>query len=551
MWRQLSIVILPAIALAWAHCKPAQAQTASYEQAKQWCFQDGVGSNKIAGCSTVIVARREAPANIAAAYVNRGSAYSDMGNDDRAIEDFDQALRMVPGLAPAFLNRGNAYAHMGDTARALKDYDQAIRLDPNYARAYYNRGAVYDDKGDRVRAIKDYSQAIRLKPDYINALNNRGLAYHAQGDYDRAIKDFSEIIRIKPDEALAFNNRAADFSNRGSATGNKADYDSAVADLNEAIRLQPDYAEAFTNRGIVYSLKGDFDQAIRDYDQAVRLRPDLTLALDNRRLAVMARDRVAAMLQVKKLSSAATGQSEVAAGSAIASERRVALVIGNSVYRAYAPLPNPDHDAELVGAALQQTGIDVTIAHDLDRSGMVEALKTFAAKADDADWAIIYYAGHGMELNGTNYLVPVDARLQNDRDVPDETISLQSLLSAIEGARKLRLVVLDACRNNPFVQNMKVADASRAISRGLARIEPTNATLVVYAAKEGTIAADGGGENSPFALAFVKRISQSGVEIGKVMRFVRQDVLEATGNRQEPFLYGSLPPDDFFFKPGG
>jgi uncharacterized caspase-like protein len=147
--------------------------------------------------------------------------------------------------------------------------------------------------------------------------------------------------------------------------------------------------------------------------------------------------------------------------------------------------------------------------------------------------------------------VPVDARLQNDRDVPDETISLQSLLSAIEGARKLRLVVLDACRNNPFVPNMKVADASRAISRGLARIEPTNATLVVYAAKEGTIAADGGGENSPFALAFVKRISQSGVEIGKVMRFVRQDVLEATGNRQEPFLYGSLPPDDFFFKSGG
>ena len=231
----------------------------------------------------------------------------------------------------------------------------------------------------------------------------------------------------------------------------------------------------------------------------------------------------------------------------IESGRRVALVIGNSAYRAVGLLPNPANDAELVGAALRQAGIEVTIDHDLDREGMIAALRAFTRKANAADWAVIYYAGHGLEVGGTNYLIPVDAKLETDLDVSDEAISLERMMAAIQGARRLKLVVLDACRNNPFARQMKVTVANRSIGRGLAPAEPTGATLVAYAAKEGTTAQDGDSGDSPFALSFAKRVVEPGVEINIVFRYVRKDVLESTNNEQEPFVYGSLPPDNFYF----
>jgi Caspase domain/WD domain, G-beta repeat len=231
-----------------------------------------------------------------------------------------------------------------------------------------------------------------------------------------------------------------------------------------------------------------------------------------------------------------------------APDRRVALVIGNSAYRNVQHLANPSNDADLIGAALRSTGIeDVTVAHDLDREGMVAALRVFASKADAADWAVIYYAGHGIEIGGTNYLIPVDAKLETDRDVPEEAISLEQLQSKLLGARKLKLIVLDACRNNPF--SPKMVTANRSVDRGLTRFEPTGATLVVYAAREGTTAKDGDGKDSPFALSFAKRIVEQGVEINMALRFVRQDVLLTTRNQQEPFVYGSLPPEAFYFVP--
>jgi D-alanyl-D-alanine carboxypeptidase len=231
-------------------------------------------------------------------------------------------------------------------------------------------------------------------------------------------------------------------------------------------------------------------------------------------------------------------------------DRRVALVIGNSAYRAVQHLPNPSRDAELIGTALRSTGIeDVAVVHDLDRESTVVALKAFARKADAADWAIVYFAGHGIEIGGTNYLIPIDAKLETDRDVPFEAISLDQVQNAIEGAHKLKLIVLDACRNDPFAAQMKVTVTNRSIGRGLSPPEPTGGTLVVYAAKGGTSAEDGEGDDSPFALSFAKRIVEPGVEINKTLRFLRQDVLRKTGNHQEPFVYGSLPPDDFYFVP--
>lgn len=229
-------------------------------------------------------------------------------------------------------------------------------------------------------------------------------------------------------------------------------------------------------------------------------------------------------------------------------DTRVALVIGNSGYRNVAPLTNPAKDAAQVAAALKRIGFtSVDVQYDLGAAGMRAALQTFTRKAEDADVAVVYYAGHGMEVGGTNYLIPVDAALARETDLNFEAIPLGMVMDTVSSARRLKMVVLDACRNNPFSGHMK-GGGTRAIGRGLARVEPdgTN-TLVAYAAKDGTTADDGSGEHSPFAVAFVKEITTPGLEVRLLFGKVRDDVYQATNKKQEPFVYGSLGGDAFYF----
>jgi uncharacterized caspase-like protein len=172
-------------------------------------------------------------------------------------------------------------------------------------------------------------------------------------------------------------------------------------------------------------------------------------------------------------------------------------------------------------------------------------LRDFADRSRDADIALVYYAGHGMEVDGTNYLIPVDAKLERDTDVYDEAFSLDRVLLAIEPAKRLRLVILDACRDNPFSKTMKRTLASRAIGQGLAKIEPSSPNmLIAYSAKAGSTAADGDGKNSPFTVALSKYLTTPGLDVRRAFGFVRDDVLKNTSNKQEPFVYGSLGGED-------
>lgn len=181
---------------------------------------------------------------------------------------------------------------------------------------------------------------------------------------------------------------------------------------------------------------------------------------------------------------------------------------------------------------------------------MKRTLREFGNKVRDADVAVIYYAGHGIELDGTNYLIPVDAKLEMDTDVLDETFPLERFIVAADPAKQLRLVILDACRDNPFSKTMKRTIGSRAVTRGLAKVEPTNPnTLVAFAAKAGSTASDGEGKNSPFATALVKHMTKPGLDLRKAFGYVRDDVLKATNNKQEPFVYGSLGGNDVSLVP--
>ncbi|MES2194808.1 MAG: caspase family protein [Pseudomonadota bacterium] len=233
-------------------------------------------------------------------------------------------------------------------------------------------------------------------------------------------------------------------------------------------------------------------------------------------------------------------------------EKRVALVLGNAAYQNVAKLPNPVNDGAVIAATLKNAGFDIVDSRqDLSAAETRRTLRDFADRARDADIAVVYYAGHGIEVDGANYLIPVDAKLERDTDVYDEALSLDRVLLAIEPAKKLRLVILDACRDNPFSKNMKRTVATRAIGQGLAKIEPTSPNmLIAYSAKAGSTAADGDGKNSPFTVALSKHLTTPGLDVRRAFGFVRDDVLKTTSNRQEPFVYGSLGGEDVPLVPG-
>ena len=227
-----------------------------------------------------------------------------------------------------------------------------------------------------------------------------------------------------------------------------------------------------------------------------------------------------------------------------ANGERHALLIGNSNYANVPSLANPVNDATDLGASLERLGFEITVASDLTGIALNRALADFSRKTRDADVAILFFAGHGLEIDGVNYLLPVDAQITHVDDVTFEAIRLDKFLHAIGNASTLKLLLVDACRDNPFMR--RIGGSTRSLGRGLRRVEPPGGVVVGYAARGGTVALDGEGRNSPYTKALLQYIEEPGLEIGKLFRRVRDNVYRDTGGQQEPFVYGSLPSQDIF-----
>lgn len=222
-------------------------------------------------------------------------------------------------------------------------------------------------------------------------------------------------------------------------------------------------------------------------------------------------------------------------------DRRVALVLGNSNYQHVPALSNPASDARALAAKFREVGFDVVSTQlDVGNLQFKRAIREFKSAAATADVAVIYYAGHGVEINGTNYLIPIDAVLANDRDADDEAVTVERVAESVAGAKQLRLIILDACRDNPFSRTMKRRQntALRSISRGLSLVEASGVNmLIAHAAKAGSTAEDVGAEHSPFAKALLNHLFVPGLDIRLAFGRVRDEVLDKTGSRQEPFVY--------------
>jgi hypothetical protein len=232
-------------------------------------------------------------------------------------------------------------------------------------------------------------------------------------------------------------------------------------------------------------------------------------------------------------------------------DRRVALVIGNSSYQNVDRLPNPAKDAEAIAQMFRKAGFDAVQLHtDLGYLDFKRALRRFEDASATADIAVIFYAGHGIELNGTNYMLPIDAKLAVDRDARDEAVELGRLIEAVESSKRLSLVILDACRDNPFLNTMK---RQRRVARGGGLADPTGEMrkdmLVAYAAKQGASADDGNGEHSPFTTAILHNLTEPGLDIRLAFGRIRDEVLEATNNQQEPYVYTSMGADSISLVP--
>ncbi len=241
----------------------------------------------------------------------------------------------------------------------------------------------------------------------------------------------------------------------------------------------------------------------------------------------------------------------VLAPRAVAADRRVALVIGNSNYKQVPTLDNPANDAADLAAKLGAIGFDVLRGTDLDYAGMRDIIRRFGDKLNGADVALMFYAGHGLQVAGKNYLVPVDAKISNQADVDFATIDLDLILRAMEADQRTNIVFLDACRDNPFAQKLaaNMGTRSASVGRGLAQAQAGVGTLIAYSTQPGNVALDGQGRNSPFTSALLKTIDTPGLSLGDTMIAVRNDVLQATNGQQVPWDHSSLTGQFYFVPP--
>ena len=539
---------------------------------------------------------------LAVAYNSRGGAYNEKGDYDRAIRDLDEAIRLNPKDADAYNKRGIAYHWKRDFDRAIRDYDEAISVNPKLVKAYQNRGALYRQKGDHDRAIRDLDEAIRLDPKNGVFYNDRGLAYAEKHDYDRAIRDYDEGIRLNPTNAVTYHNRGLAYAEkqdydhairdydeairlnpklvlsykwRGFAYQKKADYDRAIHDYDEAIRLDPTNASAYHFRASAYSWKNDFDASIRDLNEAIRLDPKNVRSYVNRSLAHKQkgnlnqayRDVVEALAlnpsdagakaQQEKLRSLMAAEPIGKAGPAISSAQpigpRIALVIGNGNYRFAPELANPLNDARDISAALRELGFKVVEGYNLDGAAMRAKIAEFGSDMPGAATTVLFYAGHGIQVAGKNYLIPIDAKLERPSALGVEAMDVDTILADMETERRTNLVFLDACRDNPLSRSLARSfgeTRSATVGQGLAQLNAGIGTLITFATSPNTVALDGTGRNSPFTTALLRHIRTPDLEVRTMLTRVRADVVKATNDRQLPWDHSSLL-GEFYFKRGG
>ncbi|MFZ1882534.1 MAG: tetratricopeptide repeat protein [Rhodoplanes sp.] len=569
---------------------------ATAKRDRDWDACNGSDADtSIAGCTNVLSrGKRETQSDRATAYNNRGWSYSQKDDHDRAIADYDEAIRLDPNFALAFVNRGWSYERKRQYDRALADYNEAIRADPKYSLAYNNRGWLRHLQGDYDRAIADYGEAIRLDPKDPTAYINRCGAYNRKGEPDRAIPDCEAAIRLDPKGA------SGGYSGRGDAYFRKGQYDRAIQDYDKGIRIDPEFGRARANRGLAYEKKGDIEHARADFKAA------LAIPLEDKfeqEAYDMARDRLAALdKQAPRQSQAQPASSpspapptadasapaaadaskstasppaaaqpapsaspaprapDASAPAAVESPKstasppaaaqqtqgsRVALVIGNAAYPDDSQLlPQPIKDAQAMAEELRRAGFEVIAGEDVNRQKLAALLNRFKEKIQKGSTALVFFSGYGIQSGKQSYLLPIDARIWAEADVKRDGVTIESILTDMDSAgAAVKLVIIDAARRNPFERRF------RGLSTGLAPLVPPAGTLAIFSAAPDKVVNDSDGANSLFITELLKEMRTPGLSAEAIFNSAQKDVARASKNEQLPWVSSSLADDFFFTKP--
>jgi tetratricopeptide (TPR) repeat protein len=512
------------------------------------CRATGAPDAAIAACTRLIGAGHIQGSQLADLFAARGRAHRVQADLDRAIADFDEAIRLDSARAFFLELRGNVWFERRDYQRAIADYDRALQVNPRLVPAHIGRASAHFAKGDFDAAVADYQAAIELNPKAAGLYVQRGNVWRRKGDAARAITDYSEALRIAPALLGAHVARGIALEAAGDRSGARADYQAALV------------AEARGDAGVRAQATARARLAMLDSaERSAAPAPAPAAAAPASGLAIppstVIPPKATTASAAPPVRQSAAGAGNVvanlappprieAAPPAAAAGIRLALVIGNGAYVNATPLANPPNDAAVVAKALRDIGFEVIDGTNLDRDGMERLVRDFLRKAPGARVTLLYYAGHGMQVDGKNYLVPVDAKLAAPSDLPFETLELDKVLAGLDDEARANIVVLDACRDNPLARSFASklgATRSAAVPAGLAGYATVGTgTLIAFATAPGQTALDGSGGNSPFTTAFIKHVRTPGIEVNQMLTRVRVEVATATKNRQVPWANSSL-----------
>ncbi|WP_257168508.1 caspase family protein [Bradyrhizobium sp. SRS-191] len=544
---------LPLLCLLLAQlCSPASAQSRS--QLGPLCTTETTPADQmISACTKIIALKVFSGGQLGTIYFWRAVGWNKTGDYARVIADTTEALRLQPAQAIYNL-RGSAYYDKGEYEIAIADFNDALKSGPPSGTIFHNRGNAYRGSGDFAKAIADYGEAIRLTPKSALSWQNRGISKQATGDLDGALTDINEAIRLDPGLASPLINRSVIWRAKGN-------FDRAITDASEAVRLAQNppanimtppgsvIISAHVHRALAYEVKGEFDAAKADY--AAALKPTASDAGSKANQAT-AKVRLSLLSEPpapppQRAEPAAAPSSPVPA--AAAAGQRMALVIGNGAYAHVQALPNPPRDARAIAKSLRDIGFTVVEGTDLDRAAMQAKTRDFLRDAARAQVAVVFYAGHGVQIDGRNYLVPTDIAFASGSNVTSAMVDMDQILAGLDDQVRTNILILDACRNNPFAPPEGAgAAASRSLSgSGLAAPSSLGTgatsgagTLIAFATAPGKVALDGDGENSPFSAALSRHIGTPGLEVQQMLTRVRAEVVAGTRNRQVPWSNSSL-----------
>jgi tetratricopeptide (TPR) repeat protein len=542
------LIVMMALVLGALWSEPSLAQSRS--QLGPLCTSENTPADQqIDACNKIIALKAFSGPQLATVYFWRAVGWNKKGEYARVIADMTEAIRLKPDQATYNL-RGSAYFDRGDYDIAIADFNDALRLGPPNGIIYHNRGNAYKSRGDYAKAIADYDMAIKLNPNEAYSYQNRGDARQALGDLDGALADIDQAIRLNPALPSPMIHRAVIYRAKG-------DLDRAIADGTAAIRLASNpppnimtppgsvKISAYINRGLAYESKGDFEHARADFSATLDIP-----AADAGSIA----NQETAKVRLSLLSDAtATPHAAEPAPSTVPAVsgrgRRAALVIGNGAYSGVKALPNPPNDARAIAKSLRDIGFTVSEGIDLDRAAMQAMTRNFLRDAARAQIAMVYYAGHGVQIGGRNYLIPVDVKMEAGHSITEGMIDMDTILSGLNDQVRTNILIFDACRNNPLEQQIATSEGGRAVQAGSGLAAPGTlaagamggaGTLIAFATAPGKVALDGDGANSPFSAALSRHIGTPGLEVQQMLTRVRAEVVATTKNMQVPWSNSSL-----------